>query len=704
MPLSTISIEFNGAYLLLIGIIPVVLIYIYWGYSKTVPRLTSTLRILLTLLRCLVSVLIIILLFNPKILLNREAEKLPQLAILIDKSASMSIKEGNQSRATIISSIFNKKNLQELGRAFEVSYFTFSDSLEHRGTFEPESLKYDGTVSNLSLALETVFRMLPSGNGAILMITDGAYNSGTDPSRIALRSPTPIFTVGIGDTLPQLDLAISRIKNSPLVYLKDEVSVDVTLQGNPGITSSLELRNHRGELITRKNINFGKNEKFKYIQFNFKPDSAGKQTYSIEIKPVTGESIQDNNLKHFVVNVLESRIDALIIAGEPSADFSFLKRILMRDEDIELVTLVEKQGGEFYQSDGLPSPQNFDVIIMLDYPSNNSNRNYLNRVLDAVMQGVSVIIFPRYHTHPSLLRRIEHIIPGDFTRKGTVTNHRLLPAREISPLTSFFSEDFSFEGLPPVSCMRGWIRFKPEAVIVANFDNGDPAIGYTTGTNHKNILIAAFSLWKWSLQDREHSKGDSLISNFWINSMRWLSTSGDEDLFTIKLGKRVFSRGEVVNFSARLFNQQYKPLENASVMVEIETPKGKLSLGLNPQDAGLYSGSTAFYNTGKFNYQGIAIAGKDTLKTEGAFTVEAYNPEFNNPEMRAGLLRKISQLSGGKFYSPDEFSDFIRENSMNPNITLEKKEIKPFPSMTMLIIILFMLFLEWIIRKRKGLL
>jgi hypothetical protein len=207
-----------------------------------------------------------------------------------------------------------------------------------------------------------------------------------------------------------------------------------------------------------------------------------------------------------------------------------------------------------------------------------------------------------------------------------------------------------------------------------------------------------------SLQDPEHSFSDSLVSTFWHSAIRWLATREEEDLFRISTGKDIFTSGETVSFTARLYDKTYRPLSGAMVRIEIKGPEGALPMNLSPTGDEDYSATARFNREGNYKYEGIASFGKDSLFTKGQFTVETFNPEFLNSRMRPDILRNLANSSGGKFYFPSDFAQFFRDYAPQPIDFVEKKELKIFPRWITLIILLGLLSIEWIIRKRKGML
>ncbi|NQS97155.1 MAG: hypothetical protein HQ591_01755 [candidate division Zixibacteria bacterium] len=702
--MTSLSINWEGQWWLLFLLIPAGIIFVVWGYRRTVPEISPALRAVLTAFRASAFCFLLILLFKPVIVLENEKTRPPELAVLIDQSASMSIADREGSRPETLQSILDDDNLSSMKRKFNRRFFHFSDTLVELSPFDYDSLNYIGAATDIARAITDAQGLIDNTNGAMLLITDGAYNSGAEPSRTARRSPIPIYVVGIGDTLPPLDLGIAEIKVNPLVYLGDEVPLEITVQGFSKAASTLELTAPNGESITRQRVEFPEGSTEKRLQMTFNPDEVGTRTYTLSLNLLEGESSAENNTRHFTAKVLESRIEILLVAGAPSSGLAFLRRILERNSNISLNILIQQKGGGFYPSDFKRTPADYDLIILLDYPTRGSDRNYLREISSAVESGLPLALIPGRSFEPRRLKEIEHLLPVQFGQRGKETAVKLSPNPGISPLTDFFPQEIDWGDLPPVRTFQGLVRIRPSASVLANLDNGEPAAAFSKFGSVKTVAWSAHDLWRLSLQDPEHSQGDSLISGFWRRAVRWLSTREEEELFRISTGKDIFTSGERIPFTAHIYDESYRPLPGAMVEIEIAGPEGNLSLDLNPTNVGEYTAAARFFQEGNYRYRGRAVSGEDTLATGGEFTVETFNPEFLDPAMRPNLLRNIADVSGGRFYLPAEFSAFFDDYTPPPVNYTQRKEVRIFPRWFSLIAVIALLTVEWVIRKRKGML
>ena len=100
--------------------------------------------------------------------------------------------------------------------------------------------------------------------GALVLASDGIYNTGSNPAYGGRRLPAPIFTVALGDTSVRRDLAITRTYANKLVYLGDRFSLRVDWKAleSGGMGSRLKverIRNGRAELLDQRSVSIAGN-------------------------------------------------------------------------------------------------------------------------------------------------------------------------------------------------------------------------------------------------------------------------------------------------------------------------------------------------------------------------------------------------------------------------------------------------------------
>jgi len=238
--IHSISIIWGDYSFLLAPLFIAAIIVSYWSYKRTVPDIGKALKILLLTIRLAVLTLILLLIFNPVLKIENQQLRLPDLGVLIDGSASMSLTDNGEQRNAIIKKLLSSEVISSLTKSFNLQFFTFSDSLAGINKSSIDSISYSGSVTDIAGSLIAAGDRIDYKNGAVLLLTDGIYNRGADPVRAAEKLSFPVFAVCTGDSALRKDLSIAEVNSEPIVYKGDEVSVQTTILGTPG--SKTELR------------------------------------------------------------------------------------------------------------------------------------------------------------------------------------------------------------------------------------------------------------------------------------------------------------------------------------------------------------------------------------------------------------------------------------------------------------------------------
>jgi len=220
-------------------------------------------RFLLSLTRAVALVGIVVILAQPVVLVKIRHTIRPSLSILIDDTASMSIRdespsrtekpgEGNDLTATtseivsetnaiprtqrVVESLFREDGttLNELAKEYRLRFFAIRriDGLDLLPQWETNDsafletfgreLKANGDMTAMGAALADVLRRKAGIQLAgVILVSDFNHNAGPPPEAIASRLDVPVFCVGVGRSESQ-DLAVEL--QLPPFMKKDEKS------------------------------------------------------------------------------------------------------------------------------------------------------------------------------------------------------------------------------------------------------------------------------------------------------------------------------------------------------------------------------------------------------------------------------------------------------------------------------------------------
>src|SRR5262249_55473415 len=214
-----------------------------------------------------------------------------------------------------------------------------------------ESHAPDGDATKLREAL-TALRQRYAGRdlGGVVVISDGVDNGRFAEARTqkgpldveaveVLRGPgAPVHTVWVGR--PGLhDMAVSAVLADDFAFVRTAVKVEaiVRAHGYAGQTVTVTLKRD-GETVKSKPVSFNSDAGEWRIPFEFTPDRVGKYVYEISTPVLPGEALASNNARSFVLKVIRDKIRVLQVCGRPSWDERFLRSMLKRDPNVDLIS------------------------------------------------------------------------------------------------------------------------------------------------------------------------------------------------------------------------------------------------------------------------------------------------------------------------------------------------------------------------------
>jgi hypothetical protein len=164
--------------------------------------------------------------------------------------------------------------------------------------------------------------------------------------------------------------------------------------------------------------------------------------------------------------------------------------------------------------------------------------------------------------------------------------------------------------------------------------------------------------------------------------------------------------GERVTLSARLLDAYYHPIKLPEVTLTATGPGGQaqqVTLQATPGSPGLYTAEFQPPHVGHYNFA-LTSPVNPQARTSAALDVEDVELERQRPELDEAALKRIASAGGGRYYRPDALQDWGRSLHDDTLIVRHENEIEMWDAPLLLILFMLPLGLEWLVRKRKGLL
>ncbi len=723
MPDITLSFTVSAFIVILLALIAVAVSVFF--YRHTVPPIPRSRKIVLIVLRSIALTLLLVFLFEPLLRFVSTSTQKPVLAVLVDDSKSMSIKDRTGDRSEILKRFLSEKGFKN--PSDEIRLYKFGTKPQQIEASTIDSLRIDEGATDITAALRKVAEEKDRSNiGAALLISDGSYNLGQNPLYEAEAFGIPLFTVGIGDSTEQKDVLITKVLTNELVYNQTEVPVDVTIKSSGFKAEEVEVVLWEGSKeLSRSQLTLEDGTREYAVRLSYTPEGEGIKKYSVRVSRLAGELTTTNNQRTFFTRILKSKLRILMIAGSPSPDVSVLKQTLREDKNLDVRSLTQRSSSAFYE--GSMTAQlldSSDCILFIGFPIASTG----NAVIDLVRTSIARKSTPVFYVDgknvdEQKLTSLGSFLP--FTRVNTSPTEQLVfaepsAAQKNHPILAAAPEVAGenlagWKRLPPLFKTQTVYKAKAEATVLATTKINaivlnDPLILIRNVNKQKSLAVLGYGLWRWRLMAQGVPETEKLLATFLSNSIRWLTTRDDNRPVKVTPTKTAFTQGEPIEFVGQVYDASANPVENAQVkLLAQQQGKESAETNLRPVGNGRYEGTLEGLGEGDYSFKAVASSdGQPLGEDKGRFSVGELALEFQDTRMNVQLLRQLAARTGGEFYTPADFPDIFSRlknlPSFVPRDIHQAREFELWNWKYMLALVVLLFAVEWFVRKRSGML
>jgi uncharacterized membrane protein len=697
------------------------------------------------LLQFALAALLLILLWQPAIMV---AELRPQqniIAVLVDDSRSMAIAdtgagstlsppEHGATRESQAVKSLDSGVLTELQKKFQVRLYRVDGRLSRIAKLDELKTSAPAPATRIGDGLKQLAGEaadLPIG--AVVLLSDGDDNSGgIDLETIStFRSRRiPVHTVGFGLEQVQHDIEVNDAIVPPRALADSRLAAKISFhqRGYSGQKAMLSVRDGNKALAARE-ITLAADGQVQNETLLFNAGPAGSKTLQFTIDPLAGEENRANNGVTRLVNVESSKRRILYVEGEPRWEYKFIRRAEQDDRILTIVSMLRTSENKIYRqgisdpkelADGFPSR----VEDLFDYQAiivGSVEASYFTAAQQELIQqfvdrrgGGLLLLGGRASLGDggwgvsSLADLLPVVLPN---KKGTF--HRDPATVELTPvgadnIITRLVED-------PAKNVERWKKLpylmdyqevgtpKPGAVVLAEMNAGNKKMPLLITQNYgrgRTAVLATGGTWRWQmsqpLEDQTHEE-------FWQQLLRWLVTDTPGRVVASVPSQMLFDDGRV-HFSAEVRDKNYLPAPDAHVEAHILGPGGaaaQIELTPDPNAPGTFHADWNADQAGSYLTEVTAAraseeVGRDVL----TFSRMGGVAENFHTEQNRELLEKLSSETGGRYWKPQELSKLPGEISYSEaGITMrDTKELWNMPIIFFLIILLRSS--EWLLRRK----
>lgn len=724
--METTSFNLSGNIWLFIIFSGLLIAFSIYSYFHTNPHISISKKVILISLRSLGLILLLLILFKPALVKSTSKKLEPKIAVLIDNSISNGLTDAKYNRKEVLKSLFSNLDFNK----FEdnINFYTFSGSTKKINNFTFDSLDFSGQLTDIQQALQSVRYDLKDNNyQALLLISDGAINSGTNPLYSPSNSLIPIFSVGIGDSLLPKDISLKSIIANEIAFIETPVDVFVELSANGYEKNTLILEFFENDvLLDKSEVIIAKEQKDYSHKFNYKPLKDGTHKLSVKVTPINQEfTLKNNNIETFIKVIKNKRIIS-IFASSPSSDLSLINQYLNVDKEVKVNEFIQKNGPEFYVQPTQNLISETQLFVLIGFPNKQTPDNIIALLLQELSKGKPLLFIAGNQIDYNKLSRLNQYLPFDIISSS---NREFVtwidPVEEAidNPLLRIEGISDSrklWESLSPIFKTETFVNPKIESKVLAtskieNVKFNEPLILIREVQGNRSVAVMGYNLYRWKLSGfaKELVKGNTdqldLFNVFMTNSIRWLSVSNIDKQLIVKTNKKSYTTSESIEFKGNVWDNSMNPISTARITVKITKKNFEKVFDLPSLGTGVYFYKIPPLPKGDYRFKAEAFLNNKSLASdEGYFIVGAENFEYIDISMNKSLLTSLAENSNGKFYNPNNYDKILNDiqNLKNFKTTLKtiKSSLEFWNHWILLSISIILFSLEWFIRKRLSML
>ena len=699
-------------------------------------------RRLLTGIRFTILALLLVCLFRPVLVLSRIVPQQNFLGILIDDSRSMQIadREG-QTRADFVTQQFGGAEgplLAALADRFALRLFSFSSATARIEAVA--DLAYDGTQTHLGQALTRAHEELAGVPlSGLVVLSDGADNADypLGDTMLPLQAAgVPVFTVGLGREEYARDIQLSRVETPRSVLKGAALVVDVVVAqtGYQGQAVTLQVEDE-GRIVADQQVILPDDGEPTTVRVRFSASDAGPRLFSFRIAPEPDEMVTQNNVRNALIVVEDTREKILYFEGEPRWEVKFLRRAVADDENLQLAVLQRTAENKFMRMNvedaedlvgGFPRTREelfgYRALILGSIEASHFTPDQLRMIADFVSErggGLLMLGGQRSYAEGGYAGTpVADVLPvvldeRDVDGEGSFfveTDVRPTRAGATHPSTQIAETEEASSArwleLPPITLVNAIRDVKPGATtLLTSGDESLVVLAFQRYGAGKSLAFPIQDSWMWQMH-AEIPVDDETHEILWRRLLRWL-VDGVPDQVVADVPKDRVELGETVMLNAEVNDASYEEINTSRVSAWITDPDEELTevpLDWTADRDGEYAASFTPRREGLYEVRIEATTDGKLLGSDTAFLrVTPSDSEYYDSTMRAPLLERVAEETGGRFYTADTIDSLVDDiQTVGGGVTvIEERDLWDMPALLFLLLVLVLG--EWGYRRARGL-
>jgi len=681
---------------------------------------------------------------------RQRVEHLPgRIAVLLDSSRSMLVRDGNDTRLG--------RGIDTLRRFYDGAHekpalFAFGKEVTPipRSALDSDPNGSRAVRDNTRIAVRDdtrigeALRALQQGPeqdlGAIVLLSDGADRSASFTPHELSGFGIRVHTVTLGDHAQRKDLAIERVRVDGAAFLRQLVSIEVTVRSSPVEHDPVVVALRSGSDLIREAVVTFDERGVGTAKLSFIPTRLGRMVCTVSVPTEADDTVPENNERAFQLEVTRERLRVLLVSGHPSWDARFLRALLKSDPGVDLITffiLRTQNDNSMASSDELsliPFPteelfeqhlKSFDLVLFQDFDfAPYQMARYLPRIHDYVINGGSFAMLGGERSFGAGgygATAIAAILPvtlpdrPPFSETGEFVPNVAMdavhhPLVELAPRVSDnLNAWHKLAPLQGVNLVQG-LQSDAHALLVhpqLTTPNGQPmpVLSVSSPGKGRALALTTDSSYRWGMATAGRTGDASAYERFWDRALRWLSRDPLLDPAHVSTDRPSYGPSALMRIEAGLRDALYRPIYPGPFRLLVQDDHGQtVHVQTFTTDAQGMANATLAAPARPAAYTiSVQEEGSAQVLAEQGFVVEAGGDELADPRARPDVMSEIARETGGlSFTSPGELPAAERLPSSRTR-AVGNDISAPFSSVWAFAGLIALFGTEWWLRRRSGL-
>ncbi|MES2626216.1 MAG: hypothetical protein V4628_13110 [Pseudomonadota bacterium] len=676
-------------------------------------------------LQLLMVALALFVLWQPALVNERLLPGENSVAIMLDTSSSMALTDGDSTRMAQAQALLTPEALADLSETYTLLPYSFAESADTLTNFA--DLPAPGTASNLGQSiLQTLRQASSSSLGAVILISDGADNTGTitqnELSEIA-GFGVPIHTVGMGRELIPEDLELSEVALPAKALAGTTLSARVNIRHDQAGTARIKV--YDGDtFLTTEEVQLSADQNSTTAFIDIEVPEPGQLDLRFTLDPINGERVLTNNSRSSVVDVPEDKYRILYIEGEPRWEYKFLQRALGDDPSIQLSTLLKVTPNKYYRqgidgpeqlADGFPTERDvlfgYDALIIGSMQVGEFTQEQQEMIRDFVserggslmmMAGLSGLGLGGWGESV-----VGEVLPSRLSLQDAEFIRTKVPviltdSGKLSPMLKFSDSDTEnaqmWSELPEVADYQKLGPLRPAATTLLEISvdgRNQPLLVTQPYGRGQSYILATGGTWRWQmslpLEDMRHE-------TFWRQLGRNLVANSPRPF---ELSASVENEDIIVRADVR--DPEAEANQGLAITAVASSDTGELvNMELLPVagQPGIYQSSFSPASNGLYSIEAITRKGEELVSsTQTAARFDQGQETFDIRQNRA-LLERVSSVTGGQYWTPAQWNEIAPAIAFSSAGITEQQIAYLWDAPFFFLLLLALKTTEWLLRRR----